>query len=177
MRATGIVRRIDELGRVVIPKEIRRTQRIRTGDALEIYTEADGEVVFKKYSPLAEMGEPAAAYADVLARRLRRAVLVCDRERVVAATGAGKAELLHEPLTPELDRLLARRKLYSAPLQPGERVPLGSKCVLCAAPILVHGDIEGGVLLPGSLRDEVPDAETVRAAATAADFLARWMEE
>ena len=75
------------------------------------------------------------------------------------------------------DRLLARRKLYSAPLQPGERVPLGSKCVLCAAPILVHGDIEGGVLLPGSLRDEVPDAETVRAAATAADFLARWMEE
>ena len=70
-----------------------------------------------------------------------------------------------------------RDRLYSAPLQPGERVPLGSKCVLCAAPILVHGDIEGGVLLPGSLRDEVPDAETVRAAATAADFLARWMEE
>ena len=70
MRATGIVRRIDELGRVVIPKEIRRTQRIHSGDALEIFTDGKGEVVFKKYSPLAELGEPAAAYADVLARRL-----------------------------------------------------------------------------------------------------------
>lgn len=74
MRETGIVRRIDELGRVVIPKEIRKTQRIRTGDSLEIYTDGNGEVIFKKYSPLAELGEPAAVYADVLARRLRCAV-------------------------------------------------------------------------------------------------------
>ena len=72
MRETGIVRRIDELGRVVIPKEIRKTQRIRTGDSLEIYTDGNGEVIFKKYSPLAELGEPAAVYADVLARRQRR---------------------------------------------------------------------------------------------------------
>ena len=71
MRETGIVRRIDELGRVVIPKEIRKTQRIRTGDSLEIYTDGNGGVIFKKYSPLAELGEPAAVYADVLARRLR----------------------------------------------------------------------------------------------------------
>lgn len=76
MRETGIVRRIDELGRVVIPKEIRKTQRIRTGDSLEIYTDGNGEVIFKKYSPLAELGEPAAVYADVLARRLRCAVAV-----------------------------------------------------------------------------------------------------
>ena len=79
MRETGIVRRIDELGRVVIPKEIRKTQRIRTGDSLEIYTDGNGGVIFKKYSPLAELGEPAAVYADVLARRLRCAVAVCDR--------------------------------------------------------------------------------------------------
>ena len=70
MKATGIVRRIDELGRVVIPKEIRRVQHIRSGDSLEIFMEENGEVVFKKYSPLAELGEPAAVYADVLARRL-----------------------------------------------------------------------------------------------------------
>lgn len=177
MRATGIVRRIDELGRVVIPKEIRRTQRIRTGDALEIYTDADGEVVFKKYSPLAELGEPAAVYADVLARRLRCAVLVCDRERVVAAAGAGKGELLHTPLPPELDHLLAARKLYTAPAHQGQRVRLGSRCVLCAVPILVHGDMEGGVLLPGAMGDPLPSEETLRAAATAAEFLARWMEE
>lgn len=177
MRATGIVRRIDELGRVVIPKEIRRTQRIRSGDALEIFTDANGEVVFKKYSPLAELGEPAAVYADVLARRLRCAVAVCDREKLVAAAGAGKAELLGQPLPPEVDDLLARRKLYTAPADPAQRTALGSKWVLCAAPILVHGDMEGGVLLPGGAKDAVPDAETVRAAATAAEFLARWMGE
>ena len=106
MRATGIVRRIDELGRVVIPKEIRRTQRIHSGDALEIFTDGKGEVVFKKYSPLAELGEPAAAYADVLARRLGCGVAVCDREKIVAAAGAGRSELLGEPLPPELDALL-----------------------------------------------------------------------
>lgn len=158
MRETGIVRRIDELGRVVIPKEIRKTQRIRTGDSLEIYTDGNGGVIFKKYSPLAELGEPAAVYADVLARRLRCAVAVCDREHIVAAAGAGKGELLGAQLPPEIE-------------------PLGSRYLLCAAPILVHGDIEGGVLLHGTLREAAPNAETVRAAATAAEFLARWMEE
>ena len=115
MRETGIVRRIDEWGRVVIPKEIRKTQRIRTGDSLEIYTDGNGEVIFKKYSPLAELGEPAAVYADVLARRLRCAVAVCDREHIVAAAGAGKGELLGAPLPPEIEPLLTRRKLYTAP--------------------------------------------------------------
>ena len=153
MRETGIVRRIDELGRVVIPKEIRKTQRIRTGDSLEIYTDGNGEVIFKKYSPLAELGEPAAVYADVLARRLRCAVAVCDREHIVAAAGAGKGELLGAPLPPEIEPLLTRRKLYTAPASAAEREPLGSRYLLCAAPILVHGDIEGGVLLHGTLRE------------------------
>ena len=135
MRETGIVRRIDELGRVVIPKEIRKTQRIRTGDSLEIYTDGNGEVIFKKYSPLAELGEPAAVYADVLARRLRCAVAVCDREHIVAAAGAGKGELLGAPLPPEIEPLLTRRKLYTAPASAAEREPLGSRYLLCAAPI------------------------------------------
>ena len=177
MKATGIVRRIDELGRVVIPKEIRRVQHIRSGDSLEIFMEENGEVVFKKYSPLAELGEPAAVYADVLARRLGCGVLVCDREHIVAAAGAGKNELLHRELPPELDRLLKKRRLYTAPASPDRRIRLGGRWLLCAAPILVHGDIEGGVLLPGSARDPLPEAEVIRAAATAAEFRARWMEE
>ena len=177
MRATGIVRRIDELGRVVIPKEIRRTQRIHSGDALEIFTDGKGEVVFKKYSPLAELGEPAAAYADVLARRRPRSFPGHRQPHHSPAAGAGRSELLGEPLPPELDALLARRKLYTAPEEPLHRVALGSRWLLCAAPVLVHGDIEGGVLLPGMRRDAVPDPETIRAAATAAEFLARWMGE
>lgn len=130
MRETGIVRRIDELGRVVIPKEIRKTQRIRTGDSLEIYTDGNGGVIFKKYSPLAELGEPAAVYADVLARRLRCAVAVCDREHIVAAAGAGKGELLGAPLPPEIEPLLTRRKLYTAPRPPrsGSRWAAGTCC-------------------------------------------------
>lgn len=66
MKATGIVRRIDDLGRVVIPKEIRRTMRIREGDPLEIYTDNDGEVIFKKYSPIGELSGFAGIYAEVL---------------------------------------------------------------------------------------------------------------
>ena len=107
MKATGIVRRIDELGRVVIPKEIRRTQRIRQGDALEIFTAADGQVVFKKYSPLVELGELAGVYAEVLAKNLGRPVLVCDRESIVAATGTGKGQLLGRQISDAAARLLA----------------------------------------------------------------------
>ena len=66
MKATGIVRRIDDLGRVVIPKEIRRTMRIREGDPLEIFVSNEGEVIFKKYSPISELGSIAAQYCEVL---------------------------------------------------------------------------------------------------------------
>ena len=91
MKATGIVRRIDELGRIVIPKEIRRTQRIRQGDSLEIFTAADGEVVFKKYSPLSGLGSLSKVYAEVLAKSLGRPVVVCDTRQIVAAAGPGRA--------------------------------------------------------------------------------------
>ena len=94
MKATGIVRRIDELGRIVIPKEIRRTQRIRQGDSLEIFTAADGEVVFKKYSPLSGLGSLSKVYAEVLAKSLGRPVVVCDTHQIVAAAGPGKVKKL-----------------------------------------------------------------------------------
>ena len=85
MKSTGIVRRIDDLGRIVIPKEIRKTQHIREGDALEIFSAADGEVVFKKYSPLGGLGQPARDYAEVLAKSLGCAVVICDRGSILAA--------------------------------------------------------------------------------------------
>ena len=92
MKATGIVRRIDDLGRVVIPKEIRRTMRIREGDPLEIFTEKDGEVVFKKYSPVGELSPFAVQYADVLSRACNMTVLVCDRDHVIAAAGPNRKD-------------------------------------------------------------------------------------
>ena len=94
MKATGIVRRIDDLGRIVIPKEIRRTLRIRETDPLEIYTEKTGEIVLKKYSPVGEMVEFAKDYADSLASTTGQIVCITDREQIIAATGNLKKELI-----------------------------------------------------------------------------------
>ena len=102
MKATGIVRRIDDLGRVVIPKEIRRTMRIREGDPLEIFTDNDGEVVFKKYSPVGEMSPFAAQYADVMSRACGLTVLICDRDHVVAAAGGAKKDFLERRISGQL---------------------------------------------------------------------------
>lgn len=146
MKATGIVRRIDELGRIVIPKEIRRTQRIRQGDSLEIFTAADGEVVFKKYSPLSGLGSLSKVYAEVLAKSLGRPVVVCDTHQIVAAAGPGRGELLGRAISPELEQLLAARSVYTAPADRTRRLPMlerSERPILCAAPILAHGDIEG----------------------------------
>ena len=138
MKATGIVRRIDELGRVVIPKEIRRTQRIRQGDALEIFTAADGQVVFKKYSPLVELGELAGVYAEVLAKNLGRPVLVCDRESIVAATGTGKGQLLGRQISGcwPCAALTPRRKPLPAALRP---LTKGKRCCCASAPLWCRG--------------------------------------
>lgn len=170
----------DELGRVVIPKEIRRTQRIRQGDALEIFTAADGQVVFKKYSPLVELGELAGVYAEVLAKNLGRPVLVCDRESIVAATGTGKGQLLGRQISDAAARLLAMRGPYTAPEAAARRITAfdkGETVLLCVCPIVVQGDVEGGVLLTGRPQDAAPDTETARAVNIAAAFLAKWMEE
>ena len=179
MKATGIVRRIDELGRVVIPKEIRRTQRIRQGDALEIYTAADGEVVFKKYSPMAALGELSAVYAEVLTKNLGRPVMVCDKDAVVAATGPAKNEWLGRTISRELDSLLAMRSPYTAPADAARRIRAferGERQLLCVSPIIAGGDVEGGVCLLGTAKDAPPPEETVRAVNLAAAFLARWLE-
>lgn len=180
MKATGIVRRIDELGRVVIPKEIRRTQRIRQGDTLEIFTAADGEVVFKKYSPLVELGRLSGVYAEVLSKSLECTVLICDRAQIMAAAGSGKGDMMGRDISTEMEHLLSSRAVYTAPENPAKRLHLferGERLILCAAPIVAHGDVEGGVLLPGTARDPSPRQDVVQAVATAANFLARWMEE
>ena len=94
MKATGIVRRIDDLGRVVIPKEIRRTLRIKEGDPLEIFTDRQGEVIFKKYSPISELQTFAAEYADTLQRTSLMPIFICDRDEIIAVSGASKKEYM-----------------------------------------------------------------------------------
>ena len=113
MKATGIVRRIDDLGRVVIPKEIRRTMRIREGDPLEIFTASDGEVIFKKYSPIGELSEFADQYAEVLCRATDLPVIITDRDHVISVSGISKKEYLERRISSELETLMESRTNYT----------------------------------------------------------------
>ncbi len=107
MKATGIVRRIDNLGRIVIPKEIRKTMRIKEGDALEIFTDREGEVILKKYSPIEELGEYASKLAEALYQVVGHSVMITDMEQVIAASGAGKKEALNQALSSSYDKLIS----------------------------------------------------------------------
>ena len=154
MRATGIVRRIDELGRVVIPKEIRRTLRIREGDPLEIFTDHDGEVVLKKYSPIGEIANIAKDYTDSLYRTLGHITCICDRDAVVSATGGAKRELIEKPLSAEVENILQSRQISVLNLSAGARmIPITNDdhaeayTAQLIAPILADGEIIGGLML------------------------------
>ena len=179
MKATGIVRRIDELGRVVIPKEIRRTQRIRRGDPLEIFTTGDGEVIFKKYSPMGELSGVTAQYVDVLSKCFALTAFVSDRDRILAASGAGRRDLADRSVSQPLEKLMESRKPYLR--QDAEQTVLpceGSpRVLLCAFPIIAAGDVAGAVGLLTEDRSAKPDASQQKAVAVAAAFLAKQMEE
>ncbi len=110
MKATGIVRRIDELGRIVVPKEIRRVLRIREGDPLEIFTDKDGEIVLKKYSPIGELSAFAQEYVDAIAASLGCGVCVCDRDQIIAVAGISKKDLLGKSLHRELEDAINDRE-------------------------------------------------------------------
>lgn len=148
MKATGIVRRIDDLGRVVIPKEIRRTMRIREGDPLEIYTDREGEVIFKKYSPIGELADFAIQYADTLHKTCNMSVVICDRDAVIACSGVSKKEYSDKSLSSELENIINSRQLYSW-REGSEKISItqegSSHCISCAMPILTEGDIVGCV--------------------------------
>ena len=179
MKATGIVRRIDDLGRVVIPKEIRRTLRIREGDPLEIYTEKDGEVIFKKYSPMGDLQEQAGQICDSMGRSSGRVCAVCDRDSIIAVAGVPKRELLEKRNTAQLEDIMEQRKIYRyvggeqrlRPCEGNEKWHIG-----VAAPILTEGDVMGCVLLLQE-EDAAPMGETEqKLAQTVAEFLGKQME-
>ena len=180
MKATGIVRRIDELGRVVIPKEIRRTQRIRRGDPLEIFTTGDGEVIFKKYSPRGELSGVTAQYVDVLSKCFALTAFVSDRDRILAASGAVRRDMADRSVSQPLEKLMDSRKPYQSDgspekaLLPCEGSP---RALLCAVPIIAAGDVTGSVGLLTEDRTAQPDAAQLKAVNVAAAFLAKQMEE
>ena len=184
MKATGIVRRIDDLGRVVIPKEIRRTMRIREGDPLEIYTDREGEVIFKKYSPIGELAAFAAQYAETLYKTCSLSVVITDRDAVIACAGVPKKDYTDKSLSEELEEIIGNRSLY---LHRNDEKTVsvladgGVHAVRCAMPIISEGDIVGCVAsvfdpLSDSHREVLSGEVEQKLVITAAGFLGRQLE-
>ncbi|GCD09205.1 stage V sporulation protein T [Clostridium tagluense] len=183
MKATGIVRRIDDLGRVVIPKEIRRTLRIREGDPLEIFTDREGGVILKKYSPIGELSEFSREYAESLQQTIGNIIIICDKDNIISVSGVPKKEYVDKKVSNELEKAMEDRKAIVL----GE----GSEKIIALyddemenkysaqviAPIITEGDAIGAVLIistePGI---KFGDLE-LKLAETAASFLGKQMEQ
>ncbi|MGI6575795.1 MAG: stage V sporulation protein T [bacterium] len=185
MKATGIVRRIDDLGRVVIPKEIRRTLRIREGDPLEIFVDREGEVILKKYSPIGELGDFAQEYADSLNDAIGHISLIADRDTIIAVAGAPKKEFMNKPIEAVVEKVMEDRKavIINNPKEHKyckECLNEGEECKFSAeviAPIIAEGDPIGAVIICTKNPEVKMGDMELKLAETAAGFLAKQMEQ
>lgn len=184
MKATGIVRRIDDLGRVVIPKEIRRTLRIREGDPLEIFTDKEGEVILKKYSPIGELGDFATQYAESIHKTIGHITCIADRDTIIAVSGASKKEFLEKSLSSDLERVIEEKTTLVVKSSDektitilADETPDRKYTSQVVSPIISEGDPIGAVILlstdPGIKMGEVE----AKIAQSAAGFLGKQMEQ
>lgn len=180
MKATGIVRRIDELGRLVIPKEIRKVLRIREGDPLEIFTNKDGEIVLKKYSPMADLTEFAQQYVEAISQSLGLPVAIADRDAIIAVAGMPKKELLGKTLHKELEEVINDRKAIVARKGEPKFVKLTTEDKdyegQVVQTIIADGDAIGAVIVVVKDRDRKLGEIEQKAAVIAASFLGKQME-
>ena len=183
MKATGVVRRIDDLGRVVIPKEIRKTLRIKEGDPLEIFTDKDGEIILKKYSPIGELSEFAVSYAETLAKTTGHIACITDKDTVIAVSGAPKKEFLQQNLSHELEEVMDNKYVYTSKENNEVSLPItqndskerkyNSQVVY---PIISQGDTIGSiVLIAKDQNTKMGDAE-LKVVQSAAGFLGSQMD-
>jgi AbrB family transcriptional regulator (stage V sporulation protein T) len=183
LKATGVVRRIDDLGRVVIPKEIRKTLRIKEGDPLEIFTDKEGEVILKKYSPIGELTEFATGYAETLAKTTGHIACITDKDTVIAVSGGSKKEFLEQDLSEELERIMEDKEKYTSKENNDLAVPITkndnkerryhSQIVY---PIISDGDVIGSVILLSKDSTTKMSEIEQKVAQSAASFLGSQME-
>ncbi len=182
MKATGVVRRIDDLGRVVIPKEIRKTLRIKEGDPLEIFTDKEGEVILKKYSPIGELTEFATGYAETLAKTTGHIACITDKDTVIAVSGGAKKELLEQNISTELEKLMDDKEKYTSKENNDLAIPItknenkerryNSQVVY---PIISDGDVIGTVILLSKDNNTKMSEVEQKVAQSAASFLGSQM--
>lgn len=184
MKATGIVRRIDDLGRVVVPKEIRRTLRIREGDPLEIFTDKDGSVVLKKYSPIGELSEFARDFSGAIENAVDHTVLICDKDAVISVSGEFKREYAARPISRQLEAVIDSRTPFMKnsaeagsciPIYEGEDVSKIHAQII--RPILSEGQTIGAVIIIGKQRGDVFGEVELKSLEVAAGFLGSQMEQ
>lgn len=185
MKATGVVRRIDDLGRIVIPKEIRKTLRIREGDPLEIFTDKEGEIILKKYSPIGELSEFASQYAETLAKTTGHIACISDKDTIIAVSGAPKKEYLEKSVSSEVEKLMENKVIWTAKAKTEKQIPVlltdndvaekySSQVIY---PIIAEGDTIGTVmLLSTEPTAKMTDVE-MKVVQSAAGFLGKQMEE
>lgn len=182
MKATGIVRRIDELGRIVIPKEIRRTLRIRESDPLEIFTDREGEIILKKYSPIGELNAFAKQYAEALAQVSGRVAVITDRDQFIAAAGGFK-NLIGKTISKSLEQKIENREQFL--VENGERgfvniceeMEKEQVSQIAVSPILSEGDMIGSVILMEKDTKKKMGEIEKKLTQAAAEFLGRQMEQ
>ena len=180
MKATGIVRRIDDLGRVVIPKEIRRTLRIREGDPLEIFTDREGEIILKKYSPIGELANFAREYGETLHLISGHTVLIVDRDQIISVSGGSKKEFLERRVSETLEKALNQRNIFYASKHDSSFISIlandddPSYAYELVAPIMAEGDVIGAVILVSENR-AMGEVEN-KLIACASNFLGKQME-
>ena len=181
MKATGIVRRIDDLGRVVIPKEIRRTLRIREGDPLEIFTDREGEIILKKYSPIGELGAFAKEYAESLAQTAGHITCIVDKDQIIAVSGGGKKEFFEKHISPEMENCIKKRTALIAERNDSNFVPVleddngETYYHQLIMPIIAEGDAMGAIVFLS--KDQKMGEVEGKLAQTAAGFLGKQMEQ
>lgn len=151
MKATGVVRRIDDLGRIVLPKELRRTMRIKEGESLEIYTEGENKIILKKYSPVNQMNDFVKDFTDSIYSSNQRNIIITDNEQIVSASGEFKENLVGKKITKDLEEKLKNRTTQiidrSNPLYICEDYHAKNSSII--KPINVFGDIMGCVIVEG----------------------------
>ena len=183
MKATGVVRRIDDLGRVVIPKEIRKVHRIKEGDPLEIFTDKEGEIILKKYSPIGELTEFASTYADTISKTTGHIACITDKDTVIAVAGGSKKDFLEKGLSKELEEVLDNKEVFKSKDNNEISIPItnseGRERIYNSQviyPIITDGDVIGSViLLSKEPNKKMGDAED-KVAQSAAGFLGNHLE-
>ena len=183
MKATGVVRRIDDLGRVVIPKEIRRTLRIKEGDPLEIFTDKEGEVILKKYSPISELSEFATRYAETLSRTTGHIACITDKDTIIAVSGGSKKDYLEQSISEDLEKLMDEREVYTSKENNNTSVQITkndkeerASHAQVIYPIISNGDSIGSVILISKEPSrQMRDVEK-KLAQSAASFLGSQMD-